>query len=71
MMPETIGIMDEDQGEEITPSQLHASPKTKEQRARARTEKVFVKDKDLQCTYILGSVKSSIENSISEVMLYY
>ena len=66
MMPETIGIMDEDQGEEITPSQLHASPKTKEQRARVRTEKVYVKEKDHQCTYILGSV-----NSISEVMLYY
>ena len=60
-MPETMGIMDEDQGEEITPSQLHASPKTKEQRARARKEKVFVKDKDFQCIYFLGSVKSSIE----------
>ena len=46
MMPEMIGSADEDHGEEITPSQLHASPKTKEQRAQARKEKVFVKDKE-------------------------
>ena len=42
MMPEIIGSMDEYQGEEITPSQIHASPKTKEQRAQARKEKVLV-----------------------------